>query len=228
MIPSTLKTFNEILDVTVHGDYEAHSVDGELKVTVGTFDNTGILYVTLPKMEDIHMYTNCKMMNRYIELFSDSFELHTSENAILLSNDKLEILLPMVSEENAKKSTKTLKQSVIYDDAVTFKIQMDDLKTVFKASKKQDDAIIKFNMDEYLTIEIGKVKRKLKEIFASKPCKWGFKYDVIERILIHSGSDVTFTLAYNTRMPVKVQYSNGPIIVEAYVMGFDLSSEEAA
>lgn len=227
MHPSTLKTFNDILDVTDHGDYEAHSVDGDLKANVGTFDNTGIIYVTLPKMEDIHMYTNCRMMNRYIELFTDAFDLHTSENAILLSNDKLEVLLPMVSEENAKKNTKALKQAVVYDDALTIKIKMDDIKTVFKASKKQDDLIIKFNMDEFLVIEVGKVKRKLKEITGPKPCKWGFKYDVIERVLVNSGSDVTFTLSYNTRMPVKIQYTAGPIIVEAYVMGFDLSNEEA-
>jgi len=220
-----LEKFNKILDITINGDYEAHSVDGKLKAHVGTFDNTGIAYVTLPNVDDVHMYTNCKIMNRYVGLFTEPLEVQTSENAILLYNDNLEILLPMVAEENAKKSTKFLKQEVLYEDALVIKIQMDRLKSIIAGSKVQDNAIFKFIMDKYLIIENDKLKHKFNAIVGPKPFTWGFKRDVIERILIQSGSDVTFTLAYNTKMPVKIQYTAGQIIVEAYVMGFNLDEE---
>lgn len=218
MHQSSLKKFNEILDITTNGDYEAHTEDGRLTARVGTFDHTGIVYVFMTGIsEPVDLYTNVGMMLKYIDLFDDPLEIRSSGDAILLYNDKVEVVLPMVAEENAKKSTKTLKTQVVYDKALVIDIPMADINAVFKASKKQDDAIIKFKMEDHLVIEVGKVKRKLKD-FKGEPYEWCFKYDVIKRVIGHAIGTVNMTLPYDTERPVRVTYTTGTISVEGYMM----------
>lgn len=214
---STLKKFNDIVDITDNGDYEAHSKDGKLFAAIGSFDQTAILYVTTPIQDDLHIFTNVKMINKYLDLFDGIMEIKSSENAILMSDSKTEVLLPMVSAENAAKHTKTLKQEVVYQDALTIDIPVSDLSAVSKSSKKQEDAIIKFNMAEFLTIDVGKVKRKLKDL-TGKPYQWCFKQDVMERTIGQAQEKVTFTLPYNDQMPVKVEYNAGAVSVVGYMM----------
>jgi hypothetical protein len=220
MHQSILKNLNNIVNITVNGDYEAHSdSEGNLKMNIGAYDNTSIMYATLPGLEDIHMFTNCNMLIKYLDLFQDPVDIKTSENAILVFNDKMEALIPMVSPENAKKTTKVIKKIPVYDNALECMISMDVLKTSFKASTKQKDMIIKFQMGDYLKISVGNVKIKLKDIIGN-PYEWCLKYDVIERLVAHSGSDVKFVLPYNITYPVKIEYTSGPISVLAYTMRF--------
>jgi len=223
MHQSTLKTFNDLTEgLTTSGDYEAHSdSEGNLVANIKAFDMTGVIYLCLPGVPDIHMYANQKTIDKYIDLFTNPIDIRTSEDSILIFNDELEVLMPMVAKENAEKFTGKLQAPIDYSDAQVFSIPLDAIATIFKASKKQDDMKIFFDMGDYLTITCGKVKRKLKEI-TGKPGKWTFKFDVLERMIGKATSPVVFTLKNSvTQFPGKIEYQAGLVKVEAYIMGME-------
>lgn len=219
MYPKTLKLFNDIISISALTDYEAHTVDGKLQAQVASFDNTTLVEVSIDKIPDeLHLYTNCFLINKYIDFFDKPFEIKTNDKTILFFNDDLEAVIPLVEKENCVKSTKKLKKEFTYAEAFVLNLPIADLKFALKVSAKLEEYIIKFELDEYLTITVGNVKRKMKDI-VGKPGVWHFKYDVIERVLKYSPDKVTLHLPYNQEdVPVTAEFVSGALTLKAFIM----------
>ena len=229
IIVKSLEAFNNIIDITSSGDYEAHCKDG--KLVASTKMSFGAVFASLNGIAGLDFYTNCRTLNKHLGFFdSPNVEISTSENAIFLSDAKMDIVLPMVEKSAAEKNTPKIPP--VFPTDISIVIPAIDLKKAIKIAKDKalDESVIKFVIDNGLKIVVGKkIALKISEVVGQKNT-WGFVTNTLDTMFAFSQGDIKIGLHYpiekeiqgqkimGTDLPCTFEYSTGQIQVRGFFM----------
>jgi len=219
MFLKTLLKFNDLLDLTPFGDYEAHTVDGMLTANIAHFTNGGLIELSLKEDNDIHMYTSVGILKKYLDLFKgDTINMSTNDECMLIWDDDLEVVVPLVDKETASSNTKKLKKIPDYTDSFEFKISSEDMKHIVNITSKMEELIVKFELSSNLKIKVKNVTKKFPAIVGEKPKDWYFSLELLKALTKHASVDIKFNLHYDDNIPSLITYTSGPLHVKAYIM----------
>lgn len=204
--------FNDILNISTSGDYEAHMDNGCLVSDVAHFTNAAALHASLKLEKDIRIFCNSNITKQYLDfLDSENVEISVSDNAILVWDDKMDVLIPMITEEIALATMRPIKIKMDYSNGFVVKIPITDINKVWKIASKLEEKIFSFVMDDYLKIVIkNKISVKYPTI-KGDPFTWSFNESVIDCIK-HASGDVTFSMNYNTKDLFSFSYDVGAFL----------------
>jgi hypothetical protein len=236
-----MKQFNRIAGIGSMGNFEAKRVEDKLVASIAT--PTVLIRAEMKSEfageEDFVMFASEGTFNeKYLSNFNgkDTLTISTNEDAILVSDGKLEMTMPQLAAEVAKKNTKEVAspKGVDFTNAIKVTFPFDDMKKSLAIAKTLQEMFIQLTIGDDLKFFICNKARLTSDAeISARPEKEKtvfIKLDTADFAFVGAKDLITLEVTPGEKLaPVKFSYTSGDSInVVGYFVPFNPKVEEGS